>query len=109
MVKRVSLVRLRPDVPREECLSRWFGAHAEIVRVRPEVREYTVDVATTPVPEGGWDAVATLRFDDEESMRRCLEDPAVKEPLLRTRDEFAAAVQVMLVEEHRLVPAGGAR
>jgi hypothetical protein len=53
--------------------------------------------------------VATLRFDDEESMRRCLEDPAVKEPLLRTRDAFAAAVQVMLVEEHRLVPAGGAR
>jgi hypothetical protein len=66
------------------------------------VREYTVDVGTES-GESLWDAVATLRFDDEAAMLRCLADPTVAPELLRTRDAFAEEVQVMLVEEHRVI------
>src|SRR5438552_508489 len=44
-IKRLSLVRLRRDMPRETCLQQWFGPHADIIRRLTEVREYTVDVA----------------------------------------------------------------
>jgi hypothetical protein len=106
MLKRLSLVRLRGDVPRDECLRRWFGEHADIVRGLPEVREYTVDVAEEAVGDGGWDAVATLRFDNRASMQRSLERPEIAAELARTRAEFAEAVQVLIVDEHRLVEAG---
>jgi uncharacterized protein (TIGR02118 family) len=105
MLKRVSLVRLRGDLSREECLRRWFGAHADVVRALPEVRGYTVDVVTDlPAGDDGWDALATLWFDDEAAMRRSLEDPEVGEALTRTRDDFAEAVRVMIVQEYRLLP-----
>jgi hypothetical protein len=100
----VSFVRLRRDLPRDECVRLWLGPHADIVRGLPEVREYTIDVASGPVPNDGWDAVATLRFDDEAALRRSLEEPAVAAELLRTREDFAEAVQVVIVDEHRVLP-----
>jgi uncharacterized protein (TIGR02118 family) len=104
MLKRMSLVRLRRDLSRDECLRRWFGAHADVVRALPEVRGYMVDVATTASVEERWDAVATLWFEDEAAMRRSLEGPEVADALLRTRAQFAEAVQVMVVDEHTLLP-----
>ncbi len=107
-IKRVSLVRLRRDVPRATCLERWGGEHADVVRALPGVLEYTVDVASGPRPADGWDAVATLRFADEAALRRFQEDPAAQERLLATRDDFAEAVDVFLVDEHTFIPRGGA-
>lgn len=108
-IKRVSLVRLRRDIPRATCLERWGSEHAEIVRALPGVLEYTVDVAADPRASGSWDAVATLRFADEAALRRFQEDPLVQERLLATRDDFAEAVDVFLVDEHIFIPTGGAR
>jgi hypothetical protein len=101
-IKRLSLVRLRSDRDRAACLAAWFGPHADLVRALPEVVEYTVDVGPS-ADVGGWDAVATLRFEDEAAMRRSLEEPTVAEALRLTREEFAEDVRVMLVEEHPLV------
>jgi hypothetical protein len=102
-VKHVSLVRLRRDLSREECLSRWFGEHSEILCRLPRVREYTVDVFPRPSVEGGWDGVSTLRFESGSDLRSSLGHPEIVDALLRTRAEFLEAVDVMIVEEHRLV------
>ena len=75
----------------------------------PEVLEYTVDVARNGTTAGSWDAVATLRFADEASMQRSLQEPAVAAALARTRDDFAEAVEVLLVDEHVLIPGQTSR
>jgi hypothetical protein len=106
MIKRISLVRLRADVPREVCVRRWAGEHADVVRALPGILEYTVDVAAGERPAGGWDAVATLRFADAEALRR-FQDPRVQARLLATREDFAEAADVFLVDEHTLIPTGG--
>jgi len=103
-IKRISLVRFRSELGRDECVRRWLGSHADIVRRLSGVREYTIDVLPNSPHTGGWDAIATLRFDDEEAMRRSLEAPEVAEELLRTREAFAEAVHVMLVDEHTVIP-----
>jgi EthD domain-containing protein len=107
-IKRVSLVRLRADVPRETCLRHWAGAHADVVRALPGILEYTVDVSSAQRPAGSWDAVATLRFEDEAALRRFQDDAGVQERLLATREDFAVAADAFLVDEHQLIPPGGA-
>jgi len=104
MIKRISLVRLRADVPRDTCLQLWSGAHADVVRALPGVLEYTVDLAVGGRPPSGWDAIATLRFADAEALHRFREDPEVQARLLATREDFIEAVDVFLVDEHILIP-----
>jgi uncharacterized protein (TIGR02118 family) len=102
-VKRVSLVRFRRDLDRDACVELWFGEHAQIVQRLPQVREYTVDVFPHPVDDGGWDAIATLRFDSDADLRASIGDPEIAAELLRTRDDFLETAEVMIVQEHRLV------
>lgn len=106
-IKRVSLVRLRRDLPRATALERWAGEHADVMRELPGVLEYTVDVARDRRPAGSWDAVVTVRFADEAALER-FRDPRVQERLLATREDFAEAVDVFLVDEHPFIRPGGA-
>lgn len=102
MIKRVSLVRLRRDLPISTCIELWEGEHAEIVRQLPGVLEYTVDVAREPRSGDQWNAIATVRFADEAAFER-FRDPQVQERLLSTRDEFIEAVDVLVVDEHPII------
>jgi len=104
-VKRISLVRLRTDLSRASCVERWAGEHADLMRALPGVLEYTVDVARDPRPPGAWDAVVTVRFADAAALER-FADPRVQERLLATREDFAEAVDVFLVDEHTFIPRG---
>lgn len=105
MIKRISLVRLRSDLPRKTAVERWAGDHADVMRQLPGVLEYTVDVAQDQRPEGAWDAVVTVRFADEAAFER-FKDPQVQERLLATREHFAETVDVFLVDEHTFIPTG---
>jgi uncharacterized protein (TIGR02118 family) len=107
MVKRISLVRVRSDVSREQALAAWLGPHADVVRRMPAVRQYVVDVASEPRPPGAWDAVATLRFDSRKAADEALSEHA--DALARTRRPFLEAVDVMFVDEHVVVPLAGSR
>src|ERR1044072_760949 len=64
------------------------------------------DGASDPRPPGRWDAVATLRFADAAALER-FHDPAIQQHLLDTREDFAEAADVFLVDEHTLIPPGG--
>lgn len=46
MIKRVSLVRRRDGMSREEFVAHWTGAHTEIVRQLPGLRGLRYGVVT---------------------------------------------------------------
>jgi EthD domain len=53
-----------------------------------------------------YDGIAITSFDSRADAERAFADPALAEGLARTRDEFAAAVEVYFAEEHVIVEEG---
>jgi hypothetical protein len=102
MIKRVSLVKLRPGLDREEALEMWLGPHADVVRAMPTVREYVIALADEP-SASGWDGIATLRFDSVDDLSDALEDPVTARALVTTREPFLAHAEAFLVNEHQVV------
>jgi uncharacterized protein (TIGR02118 family) len=103
MIKRVSLVWKRRDLSDADFRHLWLGEHVEYAKQLPGVRAYSIDFVTEGV-KGGPSAIATLRFDSRKALDAAFSVPQLKENLLRTREEFAEAVQVMIVEECIVVP-----
>src|SRR5579871_6498442 len=102
MVKRISLVWKRPELSPAEFRSLWLGEHAEYAMHLTGLREYVIDFIIEGQASGP-DGIATLRFDDREALDLAFGEPTLAENLLRTRKTFAAAVQVMIVDEHVVV------
>jgi len=103
MIKRTSLVWKRPHLSDAEFRRIWLGEHVEYAKQLPGVREYTIDFVSEG-PNGSPSAIATLRFDSREALEAAFSVPYLKENLLRTREQFAESVQVMIVEECAVVP-----
>jgi uncharacterized protein (TIGR02118 family) len=103
MIKRISLVWKRPELSNAEFRRIWLGEHVEYAKQLPGVREYTIDFSTGG-PSGAPDAIATLRFDTREALDAAFSDPYLKDNLMRTREQFASDIQVMIVDEHVVVP-----
>jgi uncharacterized protein (TIGR02118 family) len=102
MIKRISLVWKRPELSDVEFRRIWLGEHARYASQLPGLREYTVDFVAEGVMDGP-SAIATLRFDSREALEAAFAVPFLGENLFRTRDQFANAVQVMIVDEHVVV------
>ncbi len=69
----------------------------------PKLREYVIDF----LPEESADGpagIATLRFDSREALEAAFSDPNLSRELIRTREQFAQKVQVMIVDECVVVP-----
>ena len=103
MIKRISLVWKRPELSDSEFRRIWLGEHVEYAKQLLAVREYTIDFVTDGA-NGGPSAIATLRFDNREALDAAFSIPYLQENLVRTRNQFAASVQVMIVEEVSIVP-----
>jgi uncharacterized protein (TIGR02118 family) len=103
MIKRVSLVWKRPELTDAEFRRIWLGEHVAYAKQLPGVREYTIDFLPDAT-EGTPSAIATLRFDNREALDAAFSIPQLQEKLVRTRKEFAASVQVMIVDEVTIVP-----
>jgi len=101
MIRRISLVRKRPELSREEFLARWTGEHVEIARRLPGLRGYVIQILDGDAPP--YDGIAITTFDSREAAERAFGDPELAAGLTRTRDEFAASVQVFFAEEHIIV------
>jgi len=104
MIKRVSLVWKRPELSVEEFQRRWMGEHVQYAKRLPGVREYVIDFINDGCAEGPH-GIATLRFDSREALDAAFAVVQLKADLMRTRETFAAAVQVMIVDEHVVVGA----
>jgi uncharacterized protein (TIGR02118 family) len=105
MLKRISLVRRLPDLTREEFAARWLGEHVAIAQRLPGLRGYTVDIAEEP--NGPFDGLATVRFESRAAAEAAFADPELAEGLRRTREGFAASVEIVWVEERVIVPYMG--
>jgi uncharacterized protein (TIGR02118 family) len=101
MIRRFSLVRKRPELSREEFLARWLGEHAEIAKQLPGLRGYVIHTLDGDAPP--YDAIAVTSFDSREEAERAFADPALADGLARTRDDFAASVEVFFGQEHVIV------
>jgi uncharacterized protein (TIGR02118 family) len=98
MIKRTSLVWKRQELSDAEFRQLWLGEHVDYAKQLPGVREYTIDFVSDP-PESAPSAIATLRFDSREALEAAFSIPDLKESLIRTREQFAREVQVMIVDE----------
>jgi uncharacterized protein (TIGR02118 family) len=104
MIKRTSLVWKRPELSDAEFRQLWLGEHIVYARQLPGLREYVIDFVTDAA-HGEPNGIATLRFDSREALDAAFAVAHVKEGLLRTREQFAQRVQVLIVDEHFIVPA----
>jgi uncharacterized protein (TIGR02118 family) len=101
----MSLVWKRNDLTRAEFRETWLREHAVLAQRLPGLREYVIDFVRE-APEGAPDAIATVTFDSREALDSAFALPDLKADLLRTRDQFAAAVQLLFVEECAVVCSG---
>lgn len=101
MIRRFSLVRKRPDLSREEFLERWTGEHVELAKSLVGLRGYVIHILDGPSPP--YDGIAVTTFATREDAERAFADPELAEALARTRDDFAATVEVFYAEEHVIV------
>jgi len=104
VIRRLSLVRKRPELTRAEFLDRWTGEHVEIAKRLPGLRGYVIHILDGDTPP--FDGIAVTTFDSREEAERAFADPELADGLRRTRDEFAASVEVYFVEEHIIVQEG---
>jgi uncharacterized protein (TIGR02118 family) len=101
VIRRVSLVRKRPELTQEEFLTRWTGEHVEYAKRLPGLRGYVIHILegeASPI-----DGIAITTFDSREDAERAFADPELAAGLGRTRDDFAASVEVYFAEEHVIV------
>jgi uncharacterized protein (TIGR02118 family) len=101
VIRRLSLVRKRPELTRDEFLARWTGEHVEIAKQLPGLRGYVIHILDGDAPP--FDGIAVTSFATREDAERAFADPELADGLRRTRDEFAASVEVYFVEEHIIV------
>jgi uncharacterized protein (TIGR02118 family) len=101
MIRRVSLVRKRPELTREEFLARWTGEHVDIAKRLPGLRGYVIHILDGEAPPV--DGIAVTTFDTREDAERAFADPELADGLRRTRDDFAASVEVYFAQEHVIV------
>jgi uncharacterized protein (TIGR02118 family) len=104
MIKRVSFVWKRPELSNAEFRRVWLGEHVEYAKRLPGLREYVIDFVTEG-PSDGPSGVATLRFDSREALEAAFANPPLSRDLIRTREQFARTVQVMIVDEEIVVPS----
>src|ERR1700722_18970285 len=102
MIKRISLVWKRPDVSDTEFRQLWLGEHVQYAKRLPRLREYVIDFVTEG-PSDGPSGIATLRFDSRQALDAAFSDPVLSGALMRTREQFAQVVQVMIVDEEIVI------
>jgi uncharacterized protein (TIGR02118 family) len=109
MIKRISLVRRKQGLTREQFLAHWMGPHADIVRHLPGLRGLRFGVVQRWSPEeAAWDGVGELWFDDIAAAEAAFRAEPHIGRLIEDRTQFLGEAQWCFVEEHTaMVPPQG--
>lgn len=100
MIKRVSLVRRRDGLSREEFEARWTGRHADIVRRLPGLRGLRFGLVREWTPaDAAWDGVGELWFDSIEAAHEAFAAEPMASELAADRLELFSEAQSCFVEE----------
>ncbi len=104
MIKRVSLVRRRGGMSKEEFFSHWTGAHAEIVRQLPGILGLRFGKVQNWMPEAdAWDGVGEIWFATTEDAARAFATEPFASQLAEDRKKFLGEAQTCFVEEITVV------
>ena len=104
MIKRVSLIRRRPGMSREEFRAHWTGPHADIVRQLPGVRGLRFGMVESWTPEdAAWDGVGEVWFDSVEAALEAFRTEPFLSMLVEDRKKFMGEAQSCFVTEKTVV------
>lgn len=104
MIKRVSLIRRKPGMTREEFLAHWTGPHADIVRQMPGVKGLRFGKVQSWNPEdAAWDGVGEVWFDSVEDAAKAFATEPYASQLVEDRKKFMGEAQSCFVVEHTVV------
>jgi uncharacterized protein (TIGR02118 family) len=108
LVKRLSFVRRKPDLDREEFCRYWREVHGPLAAKLPELRRYVQCHALSSAYAKGtppFDGVAQLWFTDLSAMQRALVSREYQEEARPDGQKFTApaGIVTLVAEEHRVV------
>jgi uncharacterized protein (TIGR02118 family) len=104
MIKRVSLLRRKEGLSREEFFAHWTGPHAEIVRQMPGVRGLRFGKVQSWTPEAAaWDGVGEVWFDSIEAAQNAFATEPYHSMLVEDRKKFMSEAQSCFVEEQTVL------
>jgi uncharacterized protein (TIGR02118 family) len=110
MIKRVSLVRRKPDWTHEAFIAHWMGPHADIVKQLPGLRGLRFGPVLRWTPEASsWDGIGELWFDSIEAADAAFASEPCASLLKADRALFLGEGQSAFVEEHTAVPPPAGR
>ena len=100
MIRRVSFIRRRAGMTRQEFVSHWTGRHAEIVRQLPGLRGLRFSLVERCVPsDAEWDGVGETWFDSVDDADRAFAAEPFREWLSEDRPRFIGEAQSCYVED----------
>ncbi|MGR3376532.1 EthD family reductase [Salipiger abyssi] len=104
-LKRMSILRKRPDISAETFQEEWFNLHATLVRRLPGLRGYrqnlVLDGPSDPDGHRMVDGMVELWFDDGAAIDAAFGSGAGRTTMAHAR-EFIAEISTFLVEPTRL-------
>jgi uncharacterized protein (TIGR02118 family) len=103
MIRRVSFIRRKAGLSRQEFFAHWNGPHADIVRQLPGLRGLRFTRVDRCVPEeAAWDGVGETWFDSIPDADRAFATEPFRRMLIEDRQKFIGDSYSCYVEE----PAG---
>jgi uncharacterized protein (TIGR02118 family) len=100
MIKRVSLLRRKDGMSREEFFAHWTGPHAHIVQQLPGIRGLRFGKVQSWTPqEAAWDGVGEVWFDSIEEAEKAFATEPFLSMLVADRKKFMREAQSCFVEE----------
>ena len=102
MIKRITLVRRRDGMSKEDFVRHWTTTHAELAARLPGLRGCRINVVQEWVDsDQAWDGIGEIWFDSEEAMAAAFEALAVEFDL--DRPLFIGEACRTLVDEYIVV------
>ncbi|HLW91035.1 MAG TPA: EthD domain-containing protein [Roseiarcus sp.] len=108
MIRRVSFIRRRAGLSREEFFAHWTGRHAEIVRQLPGLRGLRFSRVERCVPDdAAWDGVGETWFDSIADADRAFSTEPFLALLSEDRPKFIGGAHSCYIEESPSVEPPG--
>jgi uncharacterized protein (TIGR02118 family) len=111
LIKRMSILRRRPDIDAARFREEWFGFHAEAVARFPGIAGYTQNLVLergadlfkpAPYEQVPIDGIVELWFPDKATLEAAFHSPAADVSQRHALD-FIAEITTFLVERHKVI------
>lgn len=100
MIKRVSFLRRKEGLTKEQFFAHWTGPHADIVRQLPGIRGLRFGRVQSWNPEeAAWDGVGEVWFDSVEAAVDAFATEPFASMLVEDRKKFMREAQSCFVTE----------